>query len=132
MKIYSIKMAFVFVAIVVSTYLGSMFSNLKLGNSIYFAAFFQLCVFLLLNYYVTVGHKKSGNSQIRRIMIASMLRMFVILIFLIITMLNQPKANIPWTIAYGLYFLLFLIFDISKNHTNLRPDLKAPDENGNN
>jgi hypothetical protein len=85
-----------------------------------------------LNYYVTIGSKKSGNSQIRRIMIASMLRMFVILIFLIITMLNQPKVNIPWTIAYGLYFLLFLMFDISKNHTNLRPDLKAPDENGNN
>jgi len=114
MKIYTIKMTFVFVAIVISTYLGSLMSHLKLGNSIYFAALFQLCVFLLLNYYVSKGSSKNPNSQIRRIMIASMLRMFIILIFLIITMFNQPKTNIPWTVAYSLFFLLYLIFDISK------------------
>ncbi len=132
MKIYTIKMTFVFVAIVISTYLGSLMSHLKLGNSIYFAALFQLCVFLLLNYYVSKGSSKNPNSQIRRIMIASMLRMFIILIFLIITMFNQPKTNIPWTVAYSLFFLLYLIFDISKKNANLRPHLKAPDENGNN
>jgi len=132
MKFYTIKMTFVFIAIALSTYLGSMFSNLKLGNSIYFAAFFQLCVFLILNYYVSKGDKKNANSQIRRIMISSMLRMFFILMFLIITMLNHPKNNIPWTVAYSLFFLLYFIFDISKKNINLRTHLKAPDENGNN
>ena len=33
MKIYTIKMTFVFVAIVISTYLGSLMSHLKLGNN---------------------------------------------------------------------------------------------------
>jgi hypothetical protein len=80
---------------------------------------------------VIKGDQKNANSQIRRIMIASMLRMFFVLIFLVITMLNRPEVNIPWTIAYGLYFLLYLMFDISKNHINLRPDFKTPDENGN-
>ncbi len=124
-------MTFVFIAIVVSTIVGSTFSHLKFGNSIYFAALYQLLVFILLKYFVSRGDQKNANSQIRRIMIASMLRMFLILMFLVITMLNRPEVNIPWTIAYGLYFLLFLMFDISKNHINLRPDFKTIDENGN-
>lgn len=132
MKTYSLKMVFVFFAIVISTIVGSAFSNLKFGNSIYFAAFFQLLVFIALKFFVIKGDQKNVNSQIRRIMIASMLRMFFVLIFLVITMLNRPEVNVPWTIAYGLYFLLYLMFDITKNHIILRPHLKAPDENGNN
>ena len=124
-------MTFVLVAVLLSTLMSSYVSHLKLGNSIYFAAIFQYIVFILLRYFILNGGKNNANAQIRRIMIASTTRMLIILMFLVITMLNQPKVNIPWTIAYGVYFLLFLVFDISEKHTNLRPDLKSSDENGN-
>ncbi len=131
MKVYSYKMVFVLLALMASTYFGCMFSSLKLSNSIYFAAFFQFLVFIILRYFVLKSDPKNPNSQIRRIMIGSTLRMLVILIFLVITMLSQEKVNIPWTLVYCLYFLLFLLFDISEKHSNLRPDLKIPNENGN-
>lgn len=132
MKVYSIKMIFVLVALVASTFLGSMFSSLKFGNSIYFAAFFQFVVFMLVRYFIHKSDANNPNSQIRRIMIGSTLRMLVILIFLVITMLNQVKVNLPWTLLYCLYFLLFLLFDISEKYSNLRPDLKMPNENRSN
>lgn len=131
MRVYTIKMLFVLVALSLSTFLGTMFSNLKFGNSIYFAAFFQFSVFMLVRYFIHKSDLNNPNSQIRRIMIGSTLRMLVILIFLVITMLNQVKVNLPWTLLYCLYFLLFLLFDISEKHSNLRPDLKIPNENGN-
>ena len=130
MKVYSYKMVFVFLAVTASTYFGCMFSSLKLSGIIYFAAFFQLLVFLLVRYFIHQSDQNNPNSQIRRIMIGSTLRMLVILIFLVITMLSQEKVNIPWTLVYCLYFLLFLLFDISEKHSNLRPDLKIPNENG--
>lgn len=122
MKQYSLKMGFIWVAFMASTWLGSRFSHLQFGNSIYFAGFFQFAVFVLLRWFVVKSNPQNPNSSIRRLMIASMLRMLFILMFLVITMINQGKANIPWTIVYCLYFILFLVFDFSEKHTNLRPD----------
>jgi hypothetical protein len=124
-------MAFVCLAIMVSTFMGSHISTLKFGYSIYFAAFFQFLVFVLVRWYISKADAKNPNSQIRRIMIGSMLRMFVVLIFLVITMLNQGKANVPWTTAYVVFFLLYLFLDMSEKRTNLRPDLKTSENNAN-
>jgi hypothetical protein len=71
------------------------------------------------------------NSLIRRLMVASLLRMILGILFLAITLFNNRPAHIPFVIFYCSYFCVFMLFEILNMRTNLRPDLKQRPKNEN-
>lgn len=75
--------------------------------------------------------KDNPNALIRRLMIASILRMILGLLFLVITLFNFRPVNLNFVIFYCVYFCVFMLFEISQMRANLRPDLKQRPNNGN-
>jgi len=45
-----------------------------------------------------------------------------VLTFLLISVLREGKANLVFVLLFGLYFILFLSFEMSEKRINLRPD----------
>jgi F0F1-type ATP synthase assembly protein I len=74
---------------------------------------------------------ENPNSLIRRLMIGSILRMFLGILFLAITLYNMRPVNLHFVIFYCAYFCVFMVFEISQMRTNLRPDSKPRPNNGN-
>jgi hypothetical protein len=68
-----------------------------------------------------VAKHKNGSATIRRIMIASFVRMLLALIFLVITFINLKPVSWIFTLSYCLYFAFLLVFEISEMRSNLRP-----------
>ncbi len=64
-------------------------------------------------------------------MIGSMVRLFLVLIFLAISLFNMKPIQFPFVIVFGLTFLFFLFFDILEMRTNLRPDSEKLNKNSN-
>ena len=62
-------------------------------------------------------------------MIASMLRLFLVVIFLGISLFNMPKVELGFVAGYIVTFLLFLFFDIREMRTKLRPDSEKSHKN---
>jgi hypothetical protein len=85
---------------------------------------------LLIHGFVQAA-KENPNSVIRRLMVGSMLRMFLGILFLAITLFNVKPVNLHFVILYCIYFCVFMVFEISQMRTNLRPDLKQRPNNGN-
>jgi hypothetical protein len=75
--------------------------------------------------------KDNANSLIRRMMVGSMLRMFLGILFLAITLYNKRPVNLHFVIFYCSYFSILMVFEISQMRTNLRPDLKQRPNNAN-
>jgi len=73
----------------------------------------------------------SENKKIRRFMIGSMVRLFLVLIFLAISLFNMKPIQFPFVVVFGITFLFFLFFDILEMRTNLRPDSEKPNKNSN-
>ena len=107
-----------------ATYMADMFSpKVNLPSYTYIGLVYLFLVFTFLK--VWVGRTEgldNKNKWIRRSMIASMLRMVMALLFIVITFINTGKADIPFTVLYCVYFVLFLLFEISEKRINLRPD----------
>lgn len=89
---------------------------------VYWGLVFLVSLFWALRYYVDRSQVANPNQWIRRAMISSMIRLMGVLTFLLISVLRQGKANIVFVIAFGLYFILFLSFEMSEKRINLRPD----------
>ena len=64
-------------------------------------------------------------------MIGSMVRLFLVLIFLAISLFNMKPIQFPFVVVFGITFLFFLFFDILEMRTNLRPDSGKPNKNSN-
>ena len=64
-------------------------------------------------------------------MIGSMVRLFLVLIFLAISLFNMKPIQFPLVVVFGITFLFFLFFDILEMRTNLRPDSEKPNKNSN-
>ena len=88
----------------------------------YFGLLYLVLIFWALRYYVSKSSIKNPNQWVRRAMTSSMLRLLAVLTFLLITLINRGKADLVFTSAYCLYFLLFLLFEMSEKRSNLRPD----------
>jgi hypothetical protein len=107
-----------------ATYMADIFSpKVTLPAYTYTGLVYLFLVFTFLKVWVgkTEG-LENKNKWIRRSMIASMLRMVMALLFIVITFINTGKADIPFTVLYCVYFVLFLLFEISEKRINLRPD----------
>lgn len=92
-------------------------------------AFLTFLTFLI--HYFIFGSARTPNSMVRRMMIGSMLRMFLGVIFLAISMFNLKPVNIFFVVAYCAYFLAFMLFEIWEMRTNLRPDSSTRPKNEN-
>ena len=88
----------------------------------YFGLLYLVLIFWALRYYVSKSSITNPNQWVRRAMTSSMLRLLAVLTFLLITLTNRGKADLVFTSAYCLYFLLFLLFEMSEKRSNLRPD----------
>ena len=88
----------------------------------YFGLLYLVLIFWALRYYVSKSSITNPNQWVRRAMTSSMLRLLAVLTFLLITLINRGKADLVFTSAYCLYFLLFLLFEMSEKRSNLRPD----------
>ena len=88
-------------------------------------------LFVLVHYFTHHDKNMSENKKIRRLMIGSMIRLFFVLIFFIISLLNKPQFPLHLVSAFGLTFIFFLFFDILEMRTNLRPDSEKLNKNTN-
>lgn len=88
----------------------------------YWGLLYLVVIFWSLRYYVSRSSVSNPNQWVRRAMTSSMLRLLAVLTFLLITLLNRGKADLVFAVAYCLYFLLFLLFEMSEKRSNLRPD----------
>ena len=89
---------------------------------VYWGLVFLVSLLWALRYYVDRSQVANPNQWIRRAMISSMIRLMGVLTFLLISVLRQGKADIVFVITFGLYFILFLSFEMSEKRINLRPD----------
>lgn len=102
-----------------------MSSKITLPGYTYTGLLFQALVFGFFSRYVSGADKASNpNKWVRRTMVASMGRMILLLTYMLITFVNVGKANVIFAVLYCIYFILFLLFEISEKRTNLRPDSK--------
>lgn len=88
-------------------------------------------LFVLVHYFTNHDTQMSENKKIRRLMLGSMIRLFFVLIFLVISLFNAPEFSLQFVITFGLTFLFFLFFDILEMRTNLRPDSEKLNKNTN-
>ncbi len=112
------------VMMAMATYLADAFSSkVALPAYTYLGLVYLFLVFTLLKVWVAKAEiLENKNKWVRRSMAASMLRMLLALIFIVITFINTRKADIPFTVLYCVYFVLFLFFEISEKRIKLRPD----------
>lgn len=122
-KTYSIRLWVLGGLLGVITKMIDIFStSLVVNNDVYWGLVFLVSLFWSLRYYVDKSQVSNPNQWIRRAMISSMLRLMGVLTFLLISVLRQGKANVVFVISFGLYFILFLSFEMSEKRINLRPD----------
>lgn len=132
MKDYNIKIVGLGLMMGVSTWLADCVSKkVTVPTEAYFGLIYLVLVFWALRYYVSRASIANPNQWVRRAMTSSMLRLLAVLTFLLITLLNKGKADLVFSSAYCVYFLLFLLFEMSEKRSNLRPDSKHGPHNGN-
>jgi hypothetical protein len=80
-------------------------------------------------HHLVFGRKTDNpNAVVRRMMVASMLRILLTAAFLLITLIAFKPVNIIFVTFYCAYFALFLLFEISQKRYKLRPDFKPRSE----
>ncbi len=123
MKLYSVRIWVLGAVLgIITGVIDFMSSKITVIADVYWALLFLVSLFWALRYYVDRSQVANPNQWIRRAMISSMMRLMGVLTFLLISVLRQGKANLVFVMAFGLYFILFLLFEISEKRINLRPD----------
>jgi hypothetical protein len=90
-----------------------------------------LYLFILMAFlhHLVFGRKTDNpNAVVRRMMVASMLRLLFTAAFLLITLLGFKPVSLVFVSFYCAYFALFLLFEISQKRYKLRPDFKPRSE----
>lgn len=100
----------------------SLSVKLTVVADVYWGLLFLVALFWALRYYVDRSQVSNPNQWIRRAMVSSMIRLMGVLTFLLISVLREGKANLVFVLLFGLYFILFLSFEMSEKRINLRPD----------
>ena len=123
MREYNIKIVGLGLMMALSTLLADWVSKkVAVPTDAYVGLLFLVIIFWSLRYYVSKSSVSNPNQWVRRAMTSSMLRLLAVLTFLLITLINRGKADLVFASAYCLYFLLFLLFEMSEKRSNLRPD----------
>ncbi|GDX49414.1 hypothetical protein LBMAG26_02730 [Bacteroidota bacterium] len=123
MKTYSVRLWVLgFLLGVVTGIIDYFNTKVVVSADAYWGLLFLVALFWSLRYYVDRSQVANPNQWIRRAMISSMMRLMGVLTFLLISVLRQGKANLVFVMAFGLYFILFLLFEMSEKRINLRPD----------
>ncbi len=123
MREYNIKIVGLGLMMALSTLLADWVSKkVAVPTDAYVGLLYLVIIFWSLRYYVSKSSVSNPNQWVRRAMTSSMLRLLAVLTFLLITLINRGKADLVFASAYCLYFLLFLLFEMSEKRSNLRPD----------
>lgn len=123
MKVYNIKIVGLGLMMGLSTWLADVvIGKVSVPMEAYLGLGYIMLIFWALRYYVSKASVSNPNQWIRRSMTSSMLRLLAVVTFLLITLVNKGKTDLVFTSAYCLYFLLFLLFEMSEKRSNLRPD----------
>lgn len=123
MREYNIKIVGLGLMMALSTLLADWVSKkVAVPKDAYVGLLYLVIIFWSLRYYVSKSSVSNPNQWVRRAMTSSMLRLLAVLTFLLITLINRGKADLVFASAYCLYFLLFLLFEMSEKRSNLRPD----------
>ena len=131
MKSYILKAGILSLVIFLSVWVGVQITQVHLPPISYVGILYLALLFVLVRYFTYHDSNISENKRIRRLMIGSMVRLFLVLIFLAISLFNMKPIQFPFVIVFGLTFLFFLFFDILEMRTNLRPDSEKPNKNSN-
>ena len=129
MKLYLIKSAVITTIISLSAAIADVYMKLDLPAISYSGVVYLGALFSLVRYFTHQDQNITENQKIRRLMIGSMLRLFLVLIFLVISLFNMKPLEMSFVVIFGLTFIFFLFFDILEMRTNLRPDSEKPNEN---
>ncbi len=123
MREYNIKIVGLGLMMALSTLLADWVSKkVAVPTDAYVGLLYLVIIFWSLRYYVSKSSISNPNQWVRRAMTSSMLRLLAVLTFLLITLINRGKADLVFASAYCLYFLLFLLFEMSEKRSNLRPN----------
>ena len=129
MRAYILRSVVLTIMIMLSFAFSEQFTNYPLTPWIYPAVMFMALVFILIHYMSMHDEKQDPNKGIRKLMVASMLRLFLVVIFLGISLFNMSKIESGFVVGYIVTFLLFLFFDISEMRTKLRPETRKSHKN---
>lgn len=122
MKVYIIKSAVLVLILLVSVAVGARVMDLTLPTMSYFGVIYIALLFIIMQYFTHHDVQISEDRRIRRLMIGSMVRLFLVLIFLVISLFNMKPIELTFVVIYGLTFLLFLFFDNLEIRANLRSE----------
>ena len=131
MKPYAIKAIVLTLFIMTSLFLANWLFQAQLAPIAFLGVAYLGSLFVLVHYFTHHDKNMSENKKIRRLMIGSMIRLFFVLIFLVISLFNKPQFPLHFVIAFGLTFIFFLFFDILEMRANLRPDSEKLNKNTN-
>jgi hypothetical protein len=91
----------------------------------YFGLLFLSGLSAFIHYFIYGNPKSDPQKSIRRMMIGSMLRMVLSILFLAITLFSFRPVSVPFVISYTGSFFLLMLFEIYSIRRKLRPDLKT-------
>ena len=131
MRKYIIKASLVALLLLVSVWVGVQITQVQISPISYVGILYLVVLFILVRYFTYHDTNISENKKIRRFMIGSMVRLFLVLIFLAISLFNMKPIQFTFVVVFGLTFLFFLFFDILEMRTNLRPDSEKSNKNSN-
>jgi hypothetical protein len=94
----------------------------------YFSLLYLYVLMAFLHYLVFGKQTNNANAVVRRMMVASMLRLLLTAAFLLITLMAFKPVSVIFISFYCAYFALFLLFEISQKRYKLRPDFKPRSE----
>lgn len=130
MQTYLTRLLVVTLCMVLGTIAAAYFGHRAVISAVWLGLGFLTALTVLIHWFI-FGQKGTENAVIRRMMVGSMMRIFLGVIFLAITLYNIRPVNLFFVVSYCLYFSVFLVFEISQMRTNLRPDLKRRPKNEN-
>lgn len=130
MNRYLIKVSLLTLFMAIGLVVTGLIMHAAVSKSNYIGLVYLFLVTVLIHWFI-FGQKGTENGLIRRMMVGSMLRMFLGVIFLAISLYNIRPADLFFVVSYCLFFCVFLVFEISEMRTNLRPDSKPRPKNEN-
>lgn len=131
MKPYAIKAIVLSIFILTSMITAKWLFQAPITPIAFVGVIYLGSLFVLVHYFTNHDTQMSENKKIRRLMLGSMIRLFFVLIFLVISLFNKPNFVFHFVIVFGLTFIFFLFFDILEMRTNLRPNSEELNKNTN-
>ena len=131
MKPYILKAVLIGAVLLIGLWVSNNLFHMHISALSYFSVLYVLIVFVLIHYFIHHDKKITENKRIRKLMIGSMARLFLLLIFLAISLFNMQVVLKDFVVVFAVTFFFYLFFDIMEMRTNLRPDLEQPNKNTN-